>query len=231
MKIHRDIEQGGVDWSILRSGKVTASELDNLLTPKLAIRDGAMVNTYLHQKLAEKWIGGPLPSVQGVWDMEQGQILEEYARPAFTLETGIPVEKVGFIETDDGTLGCSPDGIIGTESGLEIKCPRMETHIGYLLAGKLPEAYAAQVHGSMFVTGFAQWYFCSFRRNFPPLIITVERDDEIQERIAEAVDGFRVKLAAGWNRLCELNGGEPQRKPLSSAKPQNWQSDPNDLIP
>ena len=70
--------------------------------------------------------------------MEQGQFLEEKAKPAFTIETGIQIENVAFITTDDGLFGCSPDAMIACESGVEIKCPRLETHVGYLLDGVLP---------------------------------------------------------------------------------------------
>ena len=128
MKIH-NVAQSSVDWQILRSGKVTASETDNLVTPLGKVRTGDMVRSYLMKKVAEAWLGGPLPSLN-TFDMDQGNILEEFARPAFTLETGLDVREVGFITGNDERVGCSPDGLIGTDAGVEIKCPRIETHIG-----------------------------------------------------------------------------------------------------
>lgn len=209
MKIHTEIEQGSVDWLILRSGKVTASEMDALISPLGEPRKGEGVKTYMIQKLCEAWIGGPLPSLQGVFDMEQGKILEDFARPAFTLETGLAVTKCGFVTGHDERLGCSPDGMVGERAGLELKCPAMPNHVRYLLDGKLPKDYVAQVQGSMYVTGLNEWYFCSFRRNFPPLVLKVERDEEFQKNLVEAVDAFWVMFDKAMVRLIDINGGQP----------------------
>lgn len=230
MKIH-EVEQGSVDWEILRSGKVTASEMDALITPLGAIRKGEMPKTYLAGKLAERWIGGPLPSLYEIFDIEQGRLLEERARPAFTLHTGIEVDTVGFIETDDGNAGCSPDALIGRTSGVEIKCPRLETHIGYLLAGELPRQYVAQVQGSMFVTGFERWHFFSYRHSFPPLHVVVERDEKFQEALGEAIETFTEKLGVAWARLVELNGGPPKRSKPTPAAPPKQPYISTDIIP
>lgn len=221
MKIHQNIEQGSVDWMLLRAGKVTASEMDALISPLGKIRDGDGVQTYLNKKLVELWTGGPLASLQGVFDVEQGQILEERARPAFTLHTGIEVQTAAFIETDDGRCGCSPDAVIGTDSAVEIKCPTMPVHVGYLRAGTLPKEYAAQVQGSLFVTGYKQWHFFSYNRQFPPLHLVVERDEKFQEQLAIAVENFTNFLDREMKRLEKINGGPPTRtKRCSPPQPQ-----------
>ncbi len=214
MKIHRDICQGSVDWLLLRAGKVTASEMDALISPLGKIRVGDGVQTYLTRKLVEKWTGGPLPQLQGIFDVEQGQFLEERAKPAFTLHTGLEIENAAFISTEDEMCGCSPDALIpGCETGAEIKCPTMPVHVGYLLHGELPKDYVAQVQSSMFVTGFKQWHFFSYNRQFPPLHLVVERDQKFQEAIALAVESFLHVLQAGYQRLVELNGGPPPPRP------------------
>ena len=207
MKIHRNISQGSVEWGMLRAGKVTASEMDRLVSPTGKIRTGEGPNTYLMQKVAEAWTGSPLPSA-AFWDGDQGQFLEEIARPAFTLETGLEVEEVGFIESDDGRVGCSPDGfIVGLECGLEIKCPHLDKHIGYLLGGKVPDDYIMQVQAALYVTGYPMWKFFSYRRGLPPLMLTVEPQPAIQETIAEAVNAFALKMESALARLTELYGG------------------------
>lgn len=220
MKIHNDIEQGGVDWAILRSGKVTASEMDSLITPLGKVKDGAGPKTYLHKKVAEAWLGGPLASLN-VWDMEQGQILEEYARPAFTLETGLDVSQVGFITGDDERVGCSPDGLVGSNSGVEIKCPHVDTHIGYILDNVLPKDYVIQVQGSLYVTGFPKWYFYSFCRRMPPLILEVEPDPAIQKAIGAAVSEFLERFDEALDKLTKLNGGiRPPARAKFAPQPQ-----------
>lgn len=229
MKVH-DVEQNSVDWQIIRSGKVTASEMDNLVTPLGKVKIGDGPRSYLMKKVAETWLGGPLPSLN-IWDMEQGHLLEEYARPAFTLLAGDEVDKVGFITTDDGRCGCSPDGIIaGKEIGLEIKCPHIETHIRYLLDGVVPPDYVIQVQASLWVTGFKSWKFVSYRRKMPMLIVSVEPDAKIQAAINEAVGGFIEQFDKSMARLMEINGGPPQRPSIPKPIP-DFRVSESDLTP
>jgi hypothetical protein len=223
MKIHRDIAQGSLEWDRLRAGKVTASELDRLVSPLGKVRTGDGPKSYLMEKVAESWLHAPLPTAE-FWDGDQGRFLEEYARPAFTLETGLDVQEVGFIESEDERMGCSPDGLVsGCECGLEIKSPHLERHIRYLLDGKLPEAYMLQVQGSLYVTGYPMWKFFSFRRGLPPLILTVEPDPKIQEAIKVAVAEFTAQLDSALDRLTLLNGGvrpEPVKLPERETEPE-----------
>lgn len=195
---------------MMRAGKITASEADSLVSPLGKVRDGDGVETYLNQKLVEKWIGGPLPQLQGIFDMEQGQILEERAKPAFTIHTGLEIQNVSFIETDDGRAGCSPDAIVGESEGVEIKCPTMPKHVGYLRAGRLPRDYIAQVQFGLFVTGFKTWHFFSYSRQFPPLHLVIERDEKFQAALKEAIDAFIERLDKSFDYLVDLNGGTPK---------------------
>lgn len=210
MKIHNEFQQNSLEWLNARAGVVTASEFDNLLTPKFAIKEGKAVKSYLAQKVAEKWLGGPLPSFNSI-DMDFGKILEEEALPTYTLMTGQAIERVAFITRDDGRVGCSPDGLIGERAGIEVKCPRPDTHTKYLLAGVLPEDYAVQVHGSMFVTGRPEWVFCSYSRHFPLFTLTIKRDEEIIGQIEKATEDFLVLLDSAMKRIEEINGGPPSR--------------------
>jgi len=222
---HNQFQQGSLEWMVARAGIPTASEFDNLLSPTWELRKGQMPQTYLNRKLAEWWAGGPISGFNS-FDMEQGNILEEEAKPWFTLETGKEIEPVGFCTSDDGSIGASPDGLIGEDCGIEIKCPESPTHIGYLLNGELPKDYLAQVHGSMFVTGRPRWLFMSYRRRHPNLLICIERDEEIQEKIAEALALFLAKFQAGKERLIEINGGPPTRPPPLRPTPMDAEPEP-----
>lgn len=227
MIIHDDIEQNSVDWSILRSGKITASEIDALISPTGKVRDSEGVETYLNQKLCELWTGGPLIALQGIFDMDQGRILEERAKPAFTVHTGIEIRNVAFIETDDHRAGCSPDAMIGDNGGCEIKCPRLETHIGYLRAQILPKQYIAQVQFSMWVTGFKEWHFFSYHRSLPPLHLVIQREHRFQDAIAVALDMFLDRLDNAYESLVRLNGGPP--KHLQTAKQAAQKQEPTNI--
>lgn len=217
MIIHPE-PQGSVEWMLKRAGIPTASEFDALVTPEFKIREGMMPKTYLAKKVAERWQGGPLIEYN-IFDMEMGQILEKEAKPWFSLEFSEPIQNVGFITTDDGRIGCSPDGLLGDNCGIEIKCPAPHTHAGYLLKGELPKDYAAQVYGTLYVTGREMWRFLSYRRHFPPLLVTVERDEKIMNVLKEVLSGFVDQLDAAMKRLEEINGGPPKRTPLRYVKP------------
>jgi hypothetical protein len=212
--------QQSVEWMIARAGIPTASEFDNLLTPEMKPRTGQMVETYLNKKLAEAWLGGPIATLNS-FDIEQGRIVEEEALPWFSFAHDKEVRRVGLVTTDDGRVGCSPDGMFDDGTGLECKCPAIHTHIGYLRNGTLPKDYAPQVHGSMYVTGAPHWMFLSYRRKLPPLLLTIERDEEIQEQIAEALDTFLMRFDREMARLIDINGGPPKR-------PQPMKQQPDD---
>lgn len=228
--IKHDVQQGSVDWFILRAGIATASDFDQLLTPKFEIRTGQMPRSYLAAKVAEWWQDGPLPQFTS-WDVEQGKILEDEAIPTYELEFGEKVERVGFITNDKKTAGCSPDGLLDG-GGLEIKCLQPTHHVSCLLKGGLPDEFAAQVHGSMYITGLPWWKIYLYRRRFPCLLVTVFRDEEIQSRIAEALDAFLEKFEQAQNTLTRLNGGPPRRRPPTTVEtPARETKVPFDLIP
>jgi predicted phage-related endonuclease len=195
-----ECEQGSTAWYMARMGVVTASEFDSLVTPKWKIREGAGVDTYLYRKLAEKILNWSPEMLEG-FAVNQGNIIEKIALPWFEFETGKKVKRVGFVTTDDGDAGCSPDGLLEDGSGLEIKSPQGPNHIRYLLENKVPEDYLAQVHFSMLVTGAPYWTFVSYHMTLPALVIRVQRDEEIQAKMREALAGFNERFNASLKIL------------------------------
>lgn len=234
MITHTAFQQHSLEWLSARAGIVTASEVDALVSPTFEIRKGLGVSSYLAQKVAEKWIGGALPGLMDL-SMELGNILEEEAIPFYEFEFDQKVSRVALITDDGNRYGCSPDGLIGEEGGIEIKCPEAKNHTRYLLLGKLPQDYATQVHFSMYVTGRKWWKFMSYRRGFPPFLITVERDDKIQSVFKEALDEFLAKLDAAMIRMVEMNGGQQPRKNTFResilSKPTTAQTNDGEIIP
>lgn len=202
MKIH-DVTQGEASWVKLRLGKVTASEMGNLLTPLFKTKEGDTPRTYLYTKLAEAWRGQPLPGFSS-FATERGEMTEMDARNWYSLEFDTDITRAGFCETDDGRAGCSPDGLLGDDGGLELKCPEPVNHLRYLMEGKLPPDYACQVHGSLFVTGRKWWKFVSYHSSFPKFVLTVERDKEIMEKIQAALEKFYAAFDAAMTRLRQI---------------------------
>lgn len=214
-----DCQQGTAEWLLARVGIPTASEFDNLVSPgKWEPRTGETPKTYLARKLAEDWLGTPLLSSAG-WAADQGSTLEKEAIPWYEFEFNVTVQRVGFVTTDDGRIGCSPDGLIGEDNGLEVKCPEPPTHIKYLLAGEVPKDYLAQVHGGMFVTGRPRWTFLSYCRRFPALVLTVERDERIQTAIQEALEAFLERFDQARERLAGMGERPRQAEPEDYVSP------------
>lgn len=206
--IHTEYQQGSEAWLTARAGIPTASEFDQLITAELKPRawSTAMPNTYLARKLAEYWIGRPMISYKGA-QTDQGNILEEQAIPWYEQEFNIDVQRVGMVTTDDGRIGCSPDGLIGEDGGVEIKCPEAPTHVRYLLDGVVPKDYLPQVYGNLYVTGRKWWRFVSYRRHFPKLVIKVNRDEKEMAAIEDVLEDFLSKFDQGIQKLELLNKG------------------------
>jgi len=199
-KIH-DVAQLDAEWHKLHIGRVTGSELQNLVTPEFAIRTGEMPKTYLYKKLAEAYRGQILPGFS-TWATEQGQELEYEARAWYSLTyDDHKCSLVGFVEHDSGRCGASPDGLLGEDGGLEIKCPEPHTHVKYLMQGVLPKEYAPQVHMNLYATGRKWWRFVSYRRGFPEFVLHIDRDEKIIEQIEKALERFYVEFDAGLAKL------------------------------
>jgi hypothetical protein len=187
-----DVEQGSEAWFEARLGIPTASSFDKILTS--TFKPSSQANAYMGQLLAEYMTGKKADSFSGEW-MERGHKLEPKARTMYEAMEGVKVDEVGVVYRDIAKdRSCSPDGLIGMAKGLEIKCPKLENHIGYTLDNELPAKYAAQVHGSMYITGLDSWDFMSYHPEFRPLLITVKRDEKIDKLIGSGIDIFCDKL-------------------------------------
>ena len=196
MIIHR-MEQYSPEWWLVRQGIPTASCADKILTPtgKLSTQSRGYINELIADSL-----GFGDPPMEPTEHMLIGIEREPQARAYHDLVYGTEIEQVGFITNNEGTFGCSPDGIIDEDTGWECKSPKASTHIGYLLSGKLPAYYRPQVHMSMVVSGMKKWTFMSYFPGLDPLVIPVEWD-EYTEAIAAAIDGFVVQLRDARKRL------------------------------
>lgn len=188
MKIHRDIEQGTEEWFALRAGKATASCFADVL----AKGQGKMRASYLRKVVAERLTGKPMEFYRNA-HMDRGKEQEPLALMAYELKSENLVEKVAFIDHDTLLAGCSPDGLLrGMRRGVEAKCVIPTVQIDTIDGGGYPSEHKAQIQGSMWITGFEEWDFCSFSPDLPAhlrtYIFTVQRDHVyIAELEAEVV--------------------------------------------
>ena len=239
MKVFANFQQknGGdptAEWQAARTGCLTASEFGRFVKLDGSLRKGEMPESYLDEKLFERWTGRQMPNEFFSMALNNGIIVEEKASAFAALEYGLDIKHAGFVSNDFGTVGASPDALIGWEdffldrptqfkdelrgeSGMEIKCPSLKKHIGYVRSKQLPDDYLCQVQGSMFVTGCQTWHFLSYPLacyldGFPPLHLVVERDEKWQANFAESVEEFLAKYDSEFAKLCELNGGPPANR-------------------
>ena len=203
MIVH-DVLQGTSEWLQIRSGIPTASCFDQIITPKTG-KLSSSATGYMHKLLAEKIMGHPVAEFVSSW-MDRGNALEAEAIAYFEGIFETTTVRVGFLTNDAGTIGASPDRLVGDDGLLEIKVPKDETHVGYLITHAIDEKYKAQCQGQLWVSGRKWLKIMSYHPEMPPALVHVERDEEYIEKLSEAVTAFAAELArmttkaeaAGW---------------------------------
>ena len=192
-----DCEQGSDKWLLARLGHATASNMGCIVTPTGKPCKSAARTRYMNELVGERITG--LTTEHYASDaMKRGTALEPHARNWYTLQTGNEVAEVGFAYADSGRWGGSPDGLIDTDGGLEIKCPTLPNMIAHLYAGGVPAHWMVQIQACMWICERQWWDFCLFTdaRNVPNLIERVDRDEAIISTLAEEVPAFCDELDA-----------------------------------
>ncbi len=201
MKIH-DCKQGDGIWLGLRGGMPTASRADCLITPTGKPVSGAKRVGYLHELAAEA-ITGTVEMHFVTAAMERGTQLEPEARNWYELTTGSNVQQVGFVESDCGRWGCSPDGLVGDDGGIEIKCPERKQYIRCLIEDKVPAEYLPQIQFCMWVCNrkWWDWVLYTDEAMFPYVVRRVERNAQFMDSLDEIVPAFCDELDAIVQRV------------------------------
>lgn len=197
--VHR-VEQNTEAWRKLRLGIPTASRFGDIVTPSGEPRSGELPKKYLCELLAERLTGEPVEKYVTAW-MARGAALEGDAIAAFCRRTGLEVGRTGFVTTNDGTIGCSPDGVIASVSGdnsrtgVEVKVPAPQTLVYYLVYG-LGDNYKAQVQGQMYVGGFDVMHLWAWHPTLPALHVVSERDEGFIKKLDIALAEFCHSLTS-----------------------------------
>jgi len=186
-----DCEQRSDEWYQVRAGRVTASHFNDVMNKKSGRE------TYMMRLLAERLTGSREETYQSQ-DMLNGIELEPEAREFYEWVTGTTVCQVGFMEMDKD-VGCSPDGLIGEDGLIEIKCPRVTTHIRYILGELKPTetTYKWQVQGQLMICKRKWTDFVSFCPQYlkqPVWIKRVEPDTALQTQLAGGIADFVTEL-------------------------------------
>jgi len=193
-----DVEQGTDRWAQARCGRITASRAADVIAMTKK-GEGAGRRDYRTEILVERLTGVPVPqfvSKEMLWGLQQ----EPFARAAYEMHAAVFVDQVGFVISPDyDFFGCSPDGYIGDDGMLQIKCPNTTTHLGWLMGGVIPAEHVPQMVAEMAVTGRKWVDFVSFDPRLPEhLQLFVKR----YHRNEKHIDGMITEVVH-FHRECE----------------------------
>jgi len=198
------MEQRSDEWFAARLGCVTASRTADVMAKTKSGYSASRAN-YMAQLITERLTGRASEGFSSA-AMQWGTDTEPQARAAYELMTGRDVTEVGFVKhpTIDG-FGASPDGLVGDNGLIEIKCPNTATHIETLLAEKVPSKYITQMHVQMICTGRDWCDFVSFDPRLPGdmsfWMQRVQRDPDLCKDIETEVVTFLHDLTEKLGKL------------------------------
>jgi len=207
---HETIAQGSDDWRRLRLGRPTSSEFDQIITPAKG-QPSSSRRRLAARHVDERVTGGPTDvKPYMTHEMERGLLREHEARCRFERETGFYLRKVGFVATDDGRFGASPDALVYLDENvpepfgcLEVKNYNATDHLLWSEDDALPNDFRCQVNGHLAVSGLKTAFWMSNCPPFSPLILRVDWDD-FTTKLAQALDEFdRDVFRPMLARVCE----------------------------
>lgn len=198
-----DCDQGSVEWYRARIGIPTASEFHQIVTPAKGLLSKSS-RKYAYRLIAERLLNRPMESVGGQQWMERGKELEPKAAAQYQFVHDVELARVGFITTDDGMIGASPDRIVkGAAAGVEIKVPSPAVHIGYMLDGP-GDDYRPQVQGQNWVCEFDYVDFYSYSDVMPARVIRTGRDEPYIALLRDALEQFNIQLLVMLQKAREM---------------------------
>lgn len=169
-----DVPQRSPAWHALRVGRLTGSRAPALGVTLKSGGEAAARADLRAALVCEQLVGASVEDRYVSRDMQRGIDREPDAIRAYEAATGALVDPIGFVAHPTLRAGCSPDGYIADEGGIvEIKCPKMATHLKTLGARAIPREYVYQLVHNLWITGAPWCDFVSFDDRFPPSLSLV----------------------------------------------------------
>ena len=199
MIVNDSITQGTDEWLQEKLGKPSASNASKIITN--AGKSSKQRTDYLYSLTAEIITGQREETYKNA-NMDMGNDREDESRKLFEMIHGVEVQQVGVVYKDEEKkFLCSPDGIINSEYGLELKNVLGKTQIKYLLKNEVPSEYFSQIQFSLYVTGFKYWMFMTYSPGLRPLIIKMERDEKFIQALEIELKSFTEELESITNQI------------------------------
>ena len=199
------MEQRSEEWFQARLGKVTASRVSDVLS-KIKSGESASRRNYKIQLVSERLTGEKQESYINQ-AMQDGIDREVFARDRYVQQFG-EVEEVGFVKHPTLQAGASPDGMVGDDGLLEIKCPMGTTHTETLMTQEVPSKYIPQIQFQLRCTGRKWCDFVSYNPMFPEhlqvFVKRVEADEVYQAELDKEIELFLIEVQTIIDKLGEI---------------------------
>ncbi len=191
MIIENSFEQGSQEWHEARMKSIGSTGLKKIITTKGARSKSRQ--DYLYAK-ASQHLTGRTKTLYQTYELAWGHEHESAARDIFSIIKDIEVKTCGMIFSDENrNWHISPDGYM-EDSGLEIKCPQLKAYDKYVSGGVLPTEHILQVQSDLALTGFDHWWYLVYFPSLLPMILKIERDEELIKIIKAEVNLFNRDL-------------------------------------
>jgi hypothetical protein len=194
-----DVKQGSIGWHLLRAGIPTASEFHHIITPKQGKLSESR-KPYQCRLLAERLLNWQADSLDKIGHIEDGKINEPFAVAQLEEIREIETTRVGFIRTDDGRFGASPDRVTGISADrrhvgtvIEAKAPTIPKQFEYLFFGH-EDAYRCQVQGQLYVAEADKALFYAYNPRTPAYLFETGRDEDFIRKLRDALNQFSDEL-------------------------------------
>jgi len=204
------MEQRTDEWFAARLGKVTASRVADVIATTKTGYSASRAN-YMAQLVVERMTGKQTESYTNA-AMEWGTNTEPLARAAYEAEKGLLVDETGLVDHPSIPMsGASPDGLVGDDGLIEIKCPNTATHIENLLSKSVDKKYITQMQWQMACTGRKWCDFVSFDprmgEGLQMVVIRVDRDEDYIQMLETEIKKFLGEVESKIKQLEEIKHG------------------------
>lgn len=204
MKIYDNIEQKSEQWYQCRLGKITASTFHTLLG------NSETKKTLLLKITAERITGKLIEDNYTNSDIERGIELENTARLDYEFRNDCKVQQIGFAELDE-YVGCSPDGLVGDDGLIEIKCPRETTFLSQVISGRIKPEYITQMQFNMYVLDRKWCDYVMYSETLGLFVKRVERDEKLIEEIKTCIEECKQTIQENINKYNDNKGKQNEK--------------------
>lgn len=203
MKLHTQISQGSLEWHEIRRGRFGGGSAHLFAVNGRKDPDGlgdGLVKEIIY-KVADRFFNDDIePYLSDA--MERGTSLEPLAREEYEKANFCSVDQIGYIESGDW-FGVSPDGLVGKDGAIEIKCPLAPEYVRTLIGGEIKKEYYCQIQWLLWLTGRKWCDYIVYHPDADLIVKRYERDEELINTFSERAEIVKARINEIVNQLPE----------------------------